>query len=209
MHETAFANAMLPRRAAVLKMPLRPYSLGHEIWLTSRNNPLAIGGEPSRIHIQQAVLICCLTHEELLKLETDWLLSMKVWVWKRRIRKEDTARAIAEFKNYMAAGSTEPETLSVPSQGESSHRPGAPFILRLLQFLVFKKGMSEADAMDYPLGLAKWHYCAYWESEAGLRIKNEDDYKSERIMRRSEELVAAGMELGDAFRTARDEEEAQ
>lgn len=206
MHDEAFANAFMPRRARVLQIPLRHYSLAHEIWLISRNNPiLSRGGNIRREDIIQAVLICAHTHAQLLKLDTDIFLGWKIRIWRRRLRAEDFALALAAFEEYRAAGSTEPPTLEVA--GEKGHPPGAPFVLQLLQFLMQRMHLSETAALDYPFGLAKWHYCAHWESEQSLRIKNASDFSCERIFRRSDELVAGGMDINQAFRIAREEEE--
>jgi hypothetical protein len=41
--------------------------------------------------------------------------------------------------------------------------------------------MSETQAWDYPVGLAKMRWAAYWEEQAGLEVYNEDNAEMDRL----------------------------
>lgn len=179
MHEAAFSEAAKPSQWEVLKLPMFRYSIGHEIELHRVKSPFVIGGPLTREKLIEAVLICHHSQAQLDKPDRLFRFKCKVWGW--RIRKENIQLAIADFQNYRAAGSSEPPTDEMPCQGQPERPPGAPFVLRLLQFVMFKMGKSEAEAADYPLGLAKWHYAAYYEGEKGIKIKNAHDYEFERF----------------------------
>lgn len=219
MHEAAFAHAALPRRAVILKLPMRVYSNAHELWLWRRGNPFVTdtlkGGHQTieRRHLVEAALICCHTHAELMRIEEDWLLWFKTKIWRWRIRKilasdDLTALAIAEFRIYRAEGCSEPATLEARQNGKIEHQraAGAPFILRLLQFVMLVLGKTEAEALAYPHGLSVWHYCAHYEREGALRIQNADEQSADNEINRAKYYVAQGLEPGEALRKARDEE---
>lgn len=191
MHEAAFAQAAWPRKAVILKLPLKDFSNVHALWLERLKNPLLTGENVERRHVIEAVMICCHTYEELLALDYDPLLRIKSKIWGWRIRNEDFALAAAELRNYIAEGSTEPIIDDVLRAGESQRSPGSPFILRLIQFLILKLGKTESEAMNYKCGLAKWHYCGYWESEGSLRVKNEGEMEFDRFVAEQEAIKFA------------------
>jgi hypothetical protein len=201
MHEAAFANAALPRKVVVLKLPLKPYCIAHELWLISRNNPFVCGGIIERRHVEQAVLVCHHSHEEIQRMDSDWLLSLKISIWSRRIRKENTALAVADFKNYLAANTTHPKTEEIPSD-KTTRAPGAPFIQRLLHFLMFKMKMTESAAMNYPYGLAVWHYSAVAESEEAIMIPNATEIETGSLIESAIEFEKQGLSPGEALKMA-------
>ena len=45
-------------------------------------------------------------------------------------------------------------------------------LARVIQFLVMRMRMTEVEAMDYPLGLAHWHFSTWLEGEGTLNIQN-------------------------------------
>ncbi len=170
MHDAAFAQAAAPAPVRLLKLELRPYSIGHELLLRSKaESP----DSDSRkiLELMWAVLICSHSWEEYFRLRKQWLMGLKVWLWGRRIRNEDFNRAALELAAYRRAGSTWPPN-KTPNDREASRVPGSPFLLRLHRFVMRELGKSEAEAWDYPLGLAQWHWCSYWEDEGRLEVLN-------------------------------------
>lgn len=175
MHEAAFAKAALPAPAVILGLPMRPYSIGHELWLTRQKNPLAGQGDCSRAQLEEAALVCSESWAGAREMNRDWLMIPKIKLWKWRMRKESTARAVELFRNYRAEGSITFPNESPNRGGQASRIPGAPFLLRLIRFLMDQNRLKESECLDYPLGLAHMHYCAYWESQGALEVYNEHD----------------------------------
>lgn len=183
MHEATFAQAALPAPTICLGLPLRPYSLGHELYLIRE-----FDGEPSLDDLPAAVLICCQTWAELHR--PDWLLRLKLAIWRRRIARMDLEIEFAVFELYRLCGSRHLPVSKILRPGRVIQRePGAPYLLQLHQLLVTRFRKSECEAWDYPYGLAKMQWQAWWESEGGMEIKNEAEAKHEQVV--------AEMELED------------
>ncbi len=199
MHDAAFATAAWPAPTRILGLRLRAYSLGHELLLTRLRNPLAqekaeVRGQRSEIsglssfasslaieyrHLLQAVLVCHHSFEGYERFTQDWLAGLKVRVWTWRMRRTGLARgpgldlAGIEFLNYRRAGST--WAPGDPPEGQRGRPPGSPFLLRLHSFLMSELRLSELEAWNYPLGLAQWRWCAFWESQGAFEVWNEDE----------------------------------
>ena len=59
MSDAAFARAAVPAPTKVLNLPLRPYAVGHALWLEALGNPLAGECEgATAAQIVEAVWIC-------------------------------------------------------------------------------------------------------------------------------------------------------
>jgi hypothetical protein len=184
MHEAALAQAALPAPTLCFGLELRPYSLGHELFLIRELNPLLTCSDLSRVtraDLAQAVLICCQSFEECKRMHSDWFIGLKITLWRRRVQKMNFGRELQGFLDYRASGSLEFPLTERVRCGASPGRPaGAPFLLRLHQFLVTRLNKSDSAAWDYPLGLAKMHWLAYWESEGGVTIYNSHDAQFDR-----------------------------
>ncbi len=181
MHEAALSRAALPAPTVCLGMLLRPYSLGHELWLLREESPIAASTlSPATSSIlaalPAAVLICCQTWDQLSRMRHDRILGLKLWIWNRRMRKLDFARELKTFCDYRAEGLLEfpPSEIERPDR-TPGRLPGAPFILSLQQWLQVTFRLSEAAAWDYPVGLAKMRWAAHWEREGGFDIYNRHE----------------------------------
>jgi hypothetical protein len=170
-HEPLLRRAAMPAPTRVLGLPLRPYSIGHELLLTSEDRP----AQTQLQALAAAVLICSNTFEENRRMPSDLLLTLKIKLWNRRIRKMDLARELLAFAAYRNEGSLEFPLSEFDSSGSSGHAPGSPLILQLQQFMMLNFRLSENEAWDYPFGLAKQRWCAFYEREGGLRIKNRHE----------------------------------
>lgn len=194
MHDAAFARAAVPSPTAILKLPLRPYSVGHALWLLAAENPLADENAESAIrpqHVVEAVWTCAHSWRELAAQHRRWLTLLKLGIWRRRARREDLALAAAEFQNYRRAGSSFPPIK--PAEGDGRNC-GAPVPALLIQFLAARLGKSEEAALDYPLGLAYWHFSAYQERQGVLQIKNAAEIEFEDWCLEQEAAQQAKME---------------
>lgn len=192
MHEAALARAARPTPAVILGLPLKPYSLGHELSLIRENNPLHELDTASAGQLAEAVWICSCSWKELSG--SDWLIGLKLWIWRQRmrLRKFEFDKELANFIVYRQLGSIEfpiAEAVSTSGAVESQPRtPGAPFLLRLQQFLMIQFRLSENQAWDYPLGMAKLRWCAFWEEQAGLKIYNREDAAHDAFVMEQEAL---------------------
>lgn len=207
MHDAAFARAVLPAPATILGLPLRPYSIGHELHLLRENSPLLQLDSPlptlqsalptlpdPRVALSYAALVCCNTWRENQRLNHDWFIRPKLALWRLRLRlgRVDFTRETLAWLAYRDAGSLEfPLSHVSRPDRKPSRPPGAPFPLRILQFVILHLGIREPDAYDYPYGLAKMHWATYWETQDGLEIHNEHDEAHERFVAEQEALAAA------------------
>lgn len=130
MHETLFATAFRPRPVVCLHLPLRPFTLGHEILLAAEENPLpvlsadefaALDPTAQRAALVAAVDICSQTWDEyhasadLLSAAPRWhqvrlrhrqRRLQGVWArWRRSLRRltqADWTLALCDFRQYLA-----------------------------------------------------------------------------------------------------------
>jgi hypothetical protein len=154
MHEAAFSQAALPATAHVLGLKLRPYSLGHELWLLRESNPLATFSEQSIDlekfgieHLLLAVLICRRSYRECCELqEAGWMTRLELAIWNSRMKRAQKAvqspRLVlrdhfAAFLDYQRRGSLEFRCEPPPDTGSEYRRTlGAPFLLILHDFVM-------------------------------------------------------------------------
>lgn len=65
-------------------------------------------------------------------------------------------------------------------------------MLSLQQWLMLTLRLTEAEAWDYPVGLAKMRWATYWEREGGLEICNEQEAEFDAAVARKMAELAAG-----------------
>jgi hypothetical protein len=185
-------------------MLMRPYSLGHELHLLREDNPLVSGGinaNPRREDLAQAVLVCSQTFEECRRMNSDWLLPLKGWLWRRRVRKLPTGPHVQAFLEYRQDGMREFPPSSTPRSDSSPGRPaGAPFLLRLYQFLVVEMHMPTVyqhpltnevlTPWDHPFGLAQMQFATHWEERGSFDIYNYHDAVHDEAARKLDEWEA-------------------
>ena len=188
MHEEILYRAACPAPAVVMGLLLRPYSLGHDLRLTGLGNPLHNSDSATPRQLSEAVLICSQGWRETERMPWDFLLSFKMWHWRRRVRvwqcKAETE--LARFIQYRNEGSLEfpPSGVIDPSRPGGTKVAGAPFVLRLHHFLVMHLRLTEAEAWDYPLGLAKCRWGCYWEEYGDAALYNEMEASADAYARK-------------------------
>lgn len=130
MHETLFATAFHPRPVVCLHLPLRPFTIGHEILLAATENPLptlsadefdALDATAQRAALVSAVDICSQTWAEY-HASADLLAAAPRWhqwrlrrrqrrlhgIWSRwrrslsRLSPAGWALALCDFRHYLA-----------------------------------------------------------------------------------------------------------
>lgn len=150
-------------------MPMLDYSIGHDILLHRINSPflsenfIELPDSIKREALIQAVIICSRTWEQNRKPER-WL---RLWLW--LVKHDDFNRALYEFFEYRAEGSTCPRIMP-PEDDEKGRSLGAPFHARVLAFAAPIFGQS---VFDKPLGMLQWMYFAWAESEGQCRVEND------------------------------------
>jgi hypothetical protein len=178
MHEPLLARAALPAPTIVLGLTLRPYSIGHELYLQRE-----VSNQPGKAEegLIRAALICCQTWNECRAMGSDFFILLKLAIWRRRRKirasKFDFEKELATFARYRLEGSLAfpPSDVLRPDRGAPPRLPGSPFLLRLQQFLMLEFHLSEARAWDYPLGLAQMRYAAFYEEKGGCDIYNQQN----------------------------------
>src|SRR5881396_4296409 len=157
MHESVLSRAALSAPTVCLGMLLRPYSLGHELWLIRETNATLRGSIDG---LSTAVLICSQSWDQLAERRRfDPFLDFRFWLWKRAIKRMDSAKELKTFLAYRGEGLLEfPISELARADRGTSRLPGCPFILRLQQWLMREFRLTESEAWDYPVGLAKMRW---------------------------------------------------
>src|SRR5207244_4366241 len=158
------AQAALPAPTSCLGLPLRPFSLGHELYLIRESSPLIspTANDCTLSDLARAVLICCSSWAELRAMPSDWLIGLKLRICRRAIRKCDLRLHRSGFLAYLEDGSKEFPISEVikPRSHDAPRTPGTPFLLRLQQWVMTHLRLTESEAWDYPHGLAKMRWAA-------------------------------------------------
>lgn len=183
---------------------MRPYSLGHELHLLRESNPFlsGVGENAKREDLAEAVLICNQTFEERRRMSSDLLLPLKLGAWRWRMRGSDWKSQVQAFIEYRQDGMRELPPSNTPRPDSSPGRSaGAPFILRLYQFLVVEMHVPTIyqhpitrevlTPWDHPYGLAQMQFAAHWEERGSFDIYNQQDAIHDAAQRDLDEYEAA------------------
>lgn len=208
MHEAALALAAIPEYTRILRLPLKPYSLGHELALFRRNNPFVthspqdfktLSDPKKKAALTEAVLVCSRSWKE--NLHPPAIKNQRIWNF--IISWCDLNRAIADFENYKSAAHAEFKAELPSNSGCGIRFIGAPQSIRLYQFIIKTVPAYEIlqygkSVWDYPYGLALMMMQTQAEDEGNLeiynhRLKFHDDYvekmEAERIQKAQEDLL--------------------
>jgi hypothetical protein len=178
MHDLALADAARPAPVRILRLPMFPYSIGHEITLLSQRNPLLFDAplKQPMTAIIQAALICSRTWRQQGRRERN----MRLWGW--LIRKSDPNAEIAAFHAYRAAGSSCPpsptqenyEIANGLEHEEQGRAFGGSHLARLLAYAAtVHRALGHETPYDVPMGLANHLYLSELELAGNVRIENE------------------------------------
>lgn len=171
--EQKWAEHALQREHVVLGLRLRPYSCGHELLLCHVNSPLVIGGENSWNDLFLAALICSQTFESGLQFilkpsKVKWFA--RVWAIALRFSKSPLHAERSKFGEYLLAGTWAPETNELKA-GYSTRTLKAPRVYRLVPLLCSQLGMSEAEAMDFPMARANAYAAALADKDGTIDLR--------------------------------------
>lgn len=201
MHDTILADAFRPPRFTVLHLPLLDYTLGHEIVLWQRRNPLVAYGEASfsELHeleqmrvLKQAVLICSRKQSfghrfadyfsRFLPQNIAFRLQKRLSKgWANRCDALDLADEVARFYEYRRANMLDLPTVKQPRvSGVPYHHFGSPEVARLLNYVTtHQTAMVQThfggSPLNFPFGLARVFAAAHAEEQGGLWVSNFHD----------------------------------
>lgn len=161
-----------------------PYSIGHEIILTREASPF-VASEwtgASRDDVALAAFVCCQTFQDLTD-SNSLYDAVKALVWRFRARKMNEETEALKFMAYRKESFKLPENKNAPPpEGATVRMTGTPLIFQLLRF-VMSMGYSEADALNYPLALARWHWLAKGEQDGLIYVESEYDAHIKRLQK--------------------------
>jgi hypothetical protein len=198
MHEPLLAGAALPEPPILFRLRLRPYSIGHELHLWRRANPMvsnpfseikALERSKRLAAVMQAVHVCANDFAGNFKP----IKNLRLWTWiARRANLDDSMVALW---NYIQIGRS---AFEADFQSDVKTRPiGCPAILRLYQFICENVPDREIliygrSRWDFPFSLAVMMMQAHEERDGGLSIRNFVDVAREDYVQEMDRLEAEG-----------------
>jgi len=165
-----FLKAARPELPRIIGLQMRPYCLAHHIALCAFNSSFVVG-IPRFDDLIVGVFICSQTWEEWEAWRNSWKLPVFLKLWGKFSGKFDVKRSAAVFMRYIEDGSSRPE-VAVPSGGTTL---AAPWECRLKLFLIRELRLTVSEAMNYPLALAWYEYCAAAETKGEITLITEAD----------------------------------
>ncbi len=177
--ETLWANQSFAGEYTVLCLRLRPYSCGHEINLCQVQSPFIFGGQSDLEDLSTAALLCSQTFEEGQKLIRN---PKKVrgfgWLWRLLLMGralEMFPVELQKFRGYLSAGCWAPETNRVVGPGTEMRTLKAPRVYRLVPFLCAHLGLTEIEALNFPIARANAYYAALADKAGEIDLQDEGD----------------------------------
>lgn len=186
----AFFQAAYDAEKRCLGLPLKPFSLGHQILLRATGNAYGSKLNPEWGDILLGVFICCQSWEDFsIALNSRWLsLSMRLWGFRatRAVKRDklNLAREMLFFEEYVKDGSEEPEQMIQRNAGGRSLASPWELRLKLLAMEKFPQ-MTESQILNRPLRLLY----------AELVGKMEMEGSAEPLGEQHEALFAAAEEM--------------
>ena len=182
-HDALFADAARPKRVTILGLRMLDYTLGHELVLWQRRNPLVtleplaffsleLGEQAAAL--ARVAMLCCEKTPRWLRL------------WEHRAARMDIPGEVMAFCDYRASGSLDLPLSAMPkTPGVPYHYFGAPELARLINYVSEKHGALIAahfggSPFNFPFGLARILYTTAMECEGSLWVKNQQDEELER-----------------------------
>ena len=193
MHDALYADAARPARVSILGLPMRDYSIGHEILLWRKLNSLATYTEASFNELDESKQNADL-FDALFTCERSWTENLSpvrfACLFGFFRRKADMPAAIKAFREYRENGSHTLKTIKMPRvSGAPYHYFGAPETARLILFINREK-LHHAHGLDtpydFPFGLARILYLTQIETEGGIWIQNAQDYEAKERLKEYE-----------------------
>lgn len=187
----------------ILRLPMRPYALGHELILLQQRNPLLFltPDEFVKLPIEQriasimgAAIVCSLTWNK----NQRKISGLRFWGWLNR--NSDWPAAVSLFREYRSAGSTHPKLtekeIDEIENGKNDGRMlGGDLMTRLTNYCVDRyQRFGFQTPFDFPFGLALHLYFTDLEIEGRIHIENESEKKLTDDVERETKAILADQE---------------
>lgn len=217
MHELLFADTAIPATVECLGVPLRPYSIAHELALLRYRSPFLCSTRAEFDAMDMALQI------QAIRFAVQVCSGGNVgrfWRWKTR--NADYSLAIAEFRNYIANGRNFMPTLSsadkydqeayeIANKGEKldgGRSLGAPLIANLIHYCLSDLHLSYTETLQSPFAYVGNLYFAQLESKGSLHIENHKEAEARAEMTKQRAEVKAERDLAvSAWNNAKTDEE--
>jgi len=190
--DAIWAAAAFPDEYTVLSIRLRPYCSGHELLLHRIESPVVTGKPSDWLDIFMAVLICSQSFEDGQKvLRKPKKIRWMVRWWKLLSRKYDLRIEAAKFSGYLHAGMWTPE-VNQPIGKDDVRQLKAPRAFRLIPFLCSNLGLSESEAINFPIARACAYYGAIGDRAGEIDLVGDGEITILDHLKKLEDLAAAG-----------------
>lgn len=152
---SSFYHAAIPEPFTILKLRLRPYSLGHIILLHRVESAFVLGGGVHAEDLITSVFICSQTYEEALRALDNPKLPKFMRRWERRLGHFDFALKTKEFADYIQAHSQSP--LFKYEVGKT--KPNAcPLVQSVKIALLSETNLTETEILNRCWSLCLWDF---------------------------------------------------
>lgn len=143
----------IPDPTTCLKLPLRPYALGHELLLLRIESQFVQEGCPDLSALVLACLICSQDfHSAEKALRSRWLKTFCLfWGW--RCRKLNFGEEVLRFIAYRSAGLWHPPINQIIGGERKTRKLKAPVEFGLLHFLMHDLHLAYDAAMNFPMAI--------------------------------------------------------
>ena len=190
MHDYEFSQVFTPPRFIVLGLPLERLTIGHELLLWNRQNPVvqltAYGFKQLPIEekgraLAEAVQIVYNDKDEKAKKLFD---NSKGWI--RKAVALDLDKEIDAFYSYRDICGKDLPTVKQPrAKDVPFHYFGAPEVARLINYVsnahsAMIQAHFEGSPLNFPLGLARMLYSTHLETEGAIWVENWQDLEQKR-----------------------------
>jgi hypothetical protein len=169
--ERDWSLAAFPLETSVLKLRLRPYSCGHEILLCQIRSPFATETEMDWIDLFLAALICSQSFEEGKKLlASPRKVRFFIRLWRLVLSRCNLQAELAIFYQYLTDGRWSPPANEMKGDGWTSRALKAPRVYRLIPMLCSQLGLTESQALDFPMARANAYAAAQADRDGTIDL---------------------------------------
>lgn len=172
MHR-AFQAAIHPRQFVVFGLRLKPLTLGHVFLLLRAQSPFLVHGRIDPAHVSDAAFICSQDWKQSARDAEAWWFRLWCLFWGFLNRKRDIEAEAKKLSEYFD------EHLSPPPVSYKLDRPSrnleSPWAFRHLAGLRATFGMSEDEALSYPIARAIALIVAHGEADDRLKLASQED----------------------------------
>jgi len=172
--ETIWANAAFPPDYSALRLKLKSYCCGHEINLCAVQSPYVLGGKATWDDFTTAVLLCSHSFEDGRRIiRNPRKATLFLWFWRLLLRftlKPKLVEAeMDRFRGYLYSNAWTPE-VNTHQTGVATHTLKAPRAYRIIPFLCSELGLTESQALNFPMARANAYYAAIADKDGKIDL---------------------------------------